>query len=94
MKTYHLMFVGLCMVVTLAFAADMTRAPIRGYKFRETWVEGVPKEWGRLVNASSLSLEDAEMFFEALDGTIRCVSVKLFGSGIQWGVHVVTIPRP
>lgn len=94
MKRYQLVLAGLCLAATLAFAAEMTRAPARIYRFRQTWVEGVPKEWGRLVNASSWSPEDTEMFFEAPDGTIRCVSVKLFGTGVQWGVNVIAVPRP
>ena len=69
-------------------------AACRSYKFRETVVEGIPKEWGRLVNASSFSDGSAAMFFEASDGTIRRVTAKFFSSDVQWGPRVVAVPRP
>ncbi len=92
MKWNRWIWLGLCLAAAVAFAAE--RLPAGSYKFRETVVEGIPKEWGRLVNASSFSDGSAAMFFEASDGTIRRVTAKFFSSDVQWGPRVVAVPRP
>ena len=65
MKKHRLVLLGLCVAAAVAFAADATRTPARSYKFRENVVEGIPKEWGRLVNAGSFTDSSTVMFFEA-----------------------------
>ncbi len=94
MKKHRLVLLGLCVAAAVAFAADATRTPARSYKFRENVVEGIPKEWGRLVNAGSFTDSSTVMFFEAPDGTIRRVAAKFFSTDVQWGIHVVVVPRP
>lgn len=94
MKTCRLVLLGLCAATTLALGADALRAPARTYKFHESVVEGIPREWGRLVNASSFNDGSAVMYFEASDGTIRRVGAKIFSTDVQWNPRVIAIPRP
>jgi hypothetical protein len=92
MKNSHAFVMGVCIVAAAAFAAD---GPRPAYKFREHWVEGVPKEWGHLVNATMFTDGSSAMFFEASDGTIRRVGARfLSGDAVQWGTHVTVIGRP
>ena len=94
MKKHRLILPGLCAAAAIVFAADTTHTPARSYKFRESVIEGIPKEWGRLVNAGSFSDGTSVMFFEAPDGTIRRVGAKFFSTDVQWGPRVIVIPRP
>jgi hypothetical protein len=92
MKWNRLIWLGLCAAAVVAFAAE--RLPAGSYKFRESVVEGIPKEWGRLVNASSFSDGTTALFFETPDGTVRRVVAKFFSTDVQWQPRVVVVPRP
>jgi hypothetical protein len=94
MKKHHSLLLGLCAAAAVALAADALHSPARSYKFRESVLDGVPKEWGRLVNASSFSDGTVLMFFEAPNGTIRRVGMKCFSTDAQWNPRVLAIPRP
>lgn len=93
MKRCLTLMLCLCAVATMAFTAEPPAKSVKSFSYHESAVNGIPKEWGRLVNASSFADGSAAMFFEAPDGTIRRVCVKFFSSDVQWPTRVVVIPR-
>ena len=95
MKYLRITAICLCLGVLLAMAAESVGIGVKPFKHREKWVEGIPKDWGRLVNAGSFSDGTSVMFFEATNGVVRRVSVKFFGTDdARYLPYVMTIARP
>jgi hypothetical protein len=93
MNKLRILLIGGCAAAAIVLAADGLRGAAKPPKLNETWVEGIPKAWGRLVNASSFGDGSTVLFFEATDGTLRRVWAKFHGTDIQYGLHVTVIPR-
>ena len=94
MKSLRMVLCCLCAIAVFGLATDAAHSQPRAYKFKENLADGVPKEWGRLVEASTLSDGSTILFFEASDGTLRRVAAKFISDGVQYGTHVTVIPRP
>ena len=90
----HVILLSLCAAAAIVLAAGATHPQPRAYKSKENRADGVPKEWGRLVQATTLGDGSTILFFEASDGTLRGVGAKFIGGDIQYGTHVAVIPRP